>query len=235
MPTTRECGKPLKDCLVTCRPRTKRRHEASPRYQCEWVDWVCVPQKGAHQRLSEHRGQMIVERNPAVAAEVVDQLSYLKPLQGCLQELRATSVLLDMQGFQWRPSWVELRDGKRPPECSARDPGEWPHCWQYWASSILDSRFWKLSMLAGQSAARQATIQPHLFQVQSTCSGCHETLDPLGYHRNACSHSGRIQRRATPIERVMARICREAGARVKFNALLRVMNVRVASCDARRI
>ena len=33
----------------------------------------------------------------------------------------------------------------------------------------------------------------------------------------------------------MARICREAGARVKFNALLRDMNVRVASSDARRI
>ena len=119
----------------------------------------------------------------------------------------------------------------------------------------LDSRFRKLSMLAGQSAARQAhlrshsghnsgcalshapttpefTIQPYLFQVllrerlrlplfltESTCSGCHEPLDPLGHHRAACSHSGRIQRRAIPIERVMARICREAGTRVKFNAL----------------
>ena len=214
---------------------------------------------------------MIAERNPAVATEVVDQLSSQEPLHGCLQELHDASVLLDMQGFQWRPSWVELRDGKRPPEGSARDPGEWPHGWQYWASSTLDSRFRKLSMLAGQSAARQAhlrshsghnsgcalshapttpefTIQPHLFQVllrerlrlplfltESTCSGCHEPLDPLGHHRAACSHSGRIQRRAIPIERVMARICREAGARVKFNALLRDMNVRVASSDARRI
>ena len=203
--------------------------------------------------------------------EVVDQLSSQEPLHGCLQELHDASVLLDMQGFQWRPSWVELRDGKRPPEGGARDPGEWPHGWQYWASSTLDSRFRKLSMLAGQSAARQAhlrshsghnsgcalshapttpefTIQPHLFQVllrerlrlplfltESTCSGCHEPLDPLGHHRAACSHSGRIQRRATPIERVIARICREAGARVKFNALLRDMNVRVASSDARRI
>ena len=33
----------------------------------------------------------------------------------------------------------------------------------------------------------------------------------------------------------MARICKEAGARVKFNALLRDMNVRVASSDARWI
>ena len=65
------------------------------------------------------------------------------------------------------------------------------------------------------------TIQQHLFQVllrerlrlplfltESTCSG---PLDPLGHHRAACSQSGRIQSRATPIERVMARIYREAG------------------------
>ena len=79
----------------------------------------------------------------------------------------------------------------------------------------------------------QFTIQPHLFQLllrkqlrlslfltESTCSSCHEPLDPLEYHRAACSHSRRTQRRATPMERVMARICREAGARVKFNAPL---------------
>ena len=93
-------------------------HETSPRYQCEWVDWVCVQQRGAHQGLS---GPMIAERNPAVVTEVVDQLSSQELLHGCLQELHDASVLLDMQGFQWRPSWVELRDGKRPPEGSARD------------------------------------------------------------------------------------------------------------------
>ena len=199
---------------------------------------------------------MIAERDPAVATEVVDKLPSQEPLHGCLQELREASVLLDMQGFQQRPSWVELCDSKRPPECSARDRGEWPHGWQYWASSISDSRFRKLSMFAGQSAARLAhlrshsghnsgcalshapttpefTIQPHLFQVllrerlrlplfltESTCSGAINRL---------------IRWRATPIERVMARICREAGARVKFNVLLRDMKVRVASSDARRI
>ena len=129
--------------------------------------------------------------------------------------------------------------------------------------------FRKLSMLAGQNAARHAHLRPHsghdsgcalshapttpdftmphliqvlrerlrlpLFLTESTCSGCHEPLDPLEHHRAACSHSGHIQRRAIPIERVMPRICREASARVKFKSLLRDMNVRVASCDARRI
>ena len=195
---------------------------------------------------------MIAERNPEVASEVVQKLSQEELLEGCLLELHTAS-----------------HDGKRPPECNVRDPGEWPHGWQYWASSILDSRFRKLSMLAGCSAARQAhlrshsghnsgralshvptmpefAIAPHLFQVllrellrlplfltESTCHGCHEPLDPLGNHRAACLHSGTP--RDEPVERVVARICREAGARVKFNAFLRDMNLSVATSDLRRI
>ena len=40
----------------------------------------------------------------------------------------------------WRLSWTELRESKRPPQHDARDPGEWPRGWQYWASSITGSR-----------------------------------------------------------------------------------------------
>ena len=91
-------------------------------------------------------------------------------------------------------------------------------------------------------------IAPHLFQVllrerlrlplfltESTCQGCHEPLDPLGHHRAACPHFGHSQKRATPVERVMARICREAGARVKFNAFLKDVNVSVPTSGLRRI
>ena len=41
--------------------------------------------------------------------------------------------------------------------------------------------------------------------------------------------------RATPTERMLARICREAGARVRYNAFLRDMNVHVPANDERRI
>ena len=74
-----------------------------------------------------------------------------------------------------------------------------------------------------------------LFLTESTCQGCHEPLDPLGHHGAACLHSGHTQKRATPVERVMARICREVGGRVKFNAFLRDMNVSVPTSDLRRI
>ena len=213
---------------------------------------------------------MIAKRNPEVASEVVHKLSQEQPLEACLLELHTASSTLDRQGFYWRPSWVDVHDGKRPPQWSVRDPGEWPHGWQYSASSILDSRVRKLSMLAGCSAARQAhlrshsrhnsgcalshaptmpefAIAPHLFQVllrerlrlplfltESICQGCHEPLDPLG-HQSRMSPLWPHQKRATPVERVMARICREAGARVKFNAFLKDMNVSVPTFDLRRI
>ena len=44
-----------------------------------------------------------------------------------------------------------------------------------------------------------------------------------------------LKKRATPVERTLARICREAGARVKFEALLRDMNVGVRATDDRKI
>ena len=80
----------------------------------------------------------------------------------------------------------------------------------------------------------ECTIPPHLFRLlplerlqlpvpvtEATCNGCHEPMDTLGRHRAACRRSGRVKKRAGPTERVLARVCREAGARVKFNAALR--------------
>ena len=88
--------------------------------------------------------------------------------------------------------------------------------------------------------AAACTVPPHLFRVlllerlqlplpltQTTCNGCHERLDSLGRHRGACTRSGRVKKRASPTERMFARVCREARARVKFNAYLRDMNLGV--------
>ena len=60
-------------------------------------------------------------------------------------------------------------------------------------------------------------------------------LDPRGLHRAACPVSGRLRARATPTEWALARVCREAGARVRFNVFLRDMNINVAAHDGRRI
>ena len=53
--------------------------------------------------------------------------------------------------------------------------------------------------------------------------------------RAACPRSGRLKSRAQAPERTLARVCREAGATVRFNGMLRDMNVTVAATDHRGI
>ena len=62
---------------------------------------------------------------------------------------------------------------------------------------------------------------------------CGSQLDKLGRRRGACPRSGRLRSRALPIERTVARVCREAGASVRCNCRLRDMNVTVRAVDER--
>ena len=77
--------------------------------------------------------------------------------------------------------------------------------------------------LADAPTTPECIVAPLLFRVlllerlHLLCS-CGATLDPHGKHRAACSLNGRLKKRAAPIERMVARIFREAGARVRFNA-----------------
>ena len=64
---------------------------------------------------------------------------------------------------------------------------------------------------------------------------CRGLLDPLGDHRAACANSGALASRALPLERAVARVCQEAGARVARNMRLADMNLPVPVADARRI
>ena len=67
------------------------------------------------------------------------------------------------------------------------------------------------------------------------CEGCGDALDEHGVHRAACTRTGRLRSRAVPLERTLARVCREAGATVRQNALLRNMNISVSATDRRQI
>ena len=46
---------------------------------------------------------------------------------------------------------------------------------------------------------------------------CGRPLDAFGHHRSACATSGVLGRRGFPLESAAARVCREAGARVRTN------------------
>ena len=64
---------------------------------------------------------------------------------------------------------------------------------------------------------------------------CGGELDILGDHRAACATAGVLVRRAVPVERVVAQICREAGGRVATDVFLRELNLGLPITDARRL
>ena len=63
---------------------------------------------------------------------------------------------------------------------------------------------------------------------------CGGELDILGDHRAACATAGVLVRRAVPVERVVAQICREAGGRVATDVFLRELNLASLMPDAWR-
>ena len=68
-----------------------------------------------------------------------------------------------------------------------------------------------------------------------TCR-CGRLLDPFGHHRASCSRAGVFGRRGFALESAAARICREGGARVTVNMLVRDMDLLVPNArDARKM
>jgi len=65
---------------------------------------------------------------------------------------------------------------------------------------------------------------------------CQNRLDALGDHMASCHLSGRLSRRAKPLERTWARVFREAGGRVSENVFLRDTTLHhIRPTDGRRL
>ena len=210
--------------------------------QASWASWAdALP--------------MIGERNPEIAAMALRSVEGEPPQQGCLADLQQATFRLDRERFWWRPTWQALLGGgEHPWRASVVDT-------HFKKRSILSFRAAAgqahLHSHSGANAnaasahaptAPEHTIPPYLFRVlllerlqlplpvsEAKCNGCHAPLDVLGRHKASCTVLGRIGKRATPIERTVARICREARARVRFNAFLKDMNINVGAADERRI
>ena len=105
--------------------------------------------------------------------------------------------------------------------------------------------------LATRPTERALTLRPVRMQVAlrrrlrwplplcaAQCNGraCRKALDQLGDHRAACPLSGRLKRRSRPLERIWARVFREAGARVVEDVLLRNTSLPgIQGHDGRRV
>ena len=88
-----------------------------------------------------------------------------------------------------------------------------------------------------QVALRRRLRLP-LPMIARRCNGrsCRRRLDDLGDHRASCPVSGRLRRRAGPLEKAWARVLREAGVRIQENVLLRDTNLPgIAANDQRAI
>ena len=90
-------------------------------------------------------------------------------------------------------------------------------------------------------------IAPHLFRVlllrlrlplplvSRTCR-CGRPTDVLGHHRAACARAGVLGRRGFALESAAARVCREGGARVSTNVMVRDLDLRAPDVlDGRRL
>eukprot|EP00973_Karenia_brevis_P024941 3437814-Karenia_brevis.AAC.1 len=54
-----------------------------------------------------------------------------------------------------------------------------------------------------------------LAKARCNARNCRACLDEFGDHRAACLNAGRIKKRSMPLERILASVCREGGAKVQ--------------------
>ena len=85
---------------------------------------------------------IIAERVPALGARVLQELeSEASPVRSVQQAVAAEAVVSG-QHFREKPTWRELVAGARPPRRDEEydaEPGQWPHGWQFYASSRTDN------------------------------------------------------------------------------------------------
>ena len=69
-----------------------------------------------------------------------------------------------------------------------------------------------------------------------TLCSCGRLLDFRGHHRTTCARSGILSRQGFALESAAARVCREAGARVATNVMVRDMDLNAPNArDVRRL
>ena len=108
--------------------------------------------------------------------------------------------------------------------------------------------------LAGAALAAVPTsfhtrLEPHLFRLlllrrlrlplppSALVCRCGRFLDAFGHHRAACAQAGLLSRRGFAVELAAAKICREAGARVTTNVMVRDLDLATPqqALDGRRL
>ena len=195
---------------------------------------------------------MVHQRHPVVAATLVAQLSG-NPETRYLSGVREAKHELAVAVFE-PPSWQAIACGARPARREPEDhePGTVRRGWQHVAASVVEER--EVKALTGHKAVpgpelpsqqRQLAGNDHPFplvssslasQTSSAASPRASCMPMFGHHRAACPRAGVLSRRGFSLESAAARICREAGGRVRTNACVRDLDVPGANAgDGRRL
>ena len=196
--------------------------------------------------------QMIQSRHPSVAGQILHELSHRNTAGFHVAAAGAAREELMRLGFE-APSWESVTAGRRPavPDVEDRQIGMPLFGWQQAATDAVHTHVVETTVRPRLNPTEQALLRsqggplsgvpfqcfPSQFRIlllrrfwlplppSSRSCRCGRPLDVLGHHRAACAEAGVLGRRGHALESAAARICREAGARVGTNIMVRDMDL----------
>ena len=107
-------------------------------------------------------GLRSASRMPAVAERVTTILAREDLVVGCLNEVQSAARTLDRHGFAGKPDLGRVCVWASDLHLYFSEPGEWPHGWQYYASSASDTHYRETVVLTQSCAADQAHLRFYL-------------------------------------------------------------------------
>ena len=105
--------------------------------------------------------KVLKEKRPALAERFLGQLERPAEEQpACMREATEARRRLQAAGFEEMPSWREAAEGTvTPSQPRDTEAGEWPHGWQFHASSVLEHNYRTIVILPPATPQRQALIR----------------------------------------------------------------------------
>ena len=206
--------------------------------------------------------EMVKARHPQVAHDMIS--GFQRQSSGCIAAVRGAENRLRDAGVHV-PDWEELAEGLRPEDIQASEwePSQ-GRGWQRHASATVHSKFREQEVWPSLSQAERAMLRsqsgplasvpftarmdPEPFRVlllrrlrmplplTARACRCGRLLDVFGHHHAACSRVGELGKRGFAAESAVAQVCREGGARVSTNVMLRDLDISPPhSSDGRRL
>ena len=205
-----------------------QRHEAEQlaTLPMRMEDSVCIPHAAWRQRFVGHRGLMLF------LCSRIDfpPLPSLCQINWSLMKPRVVWGLCNMQQRHWIAvaSWADLHGN---------------NCEQEFVLRLTQSLSLASGSMAGNTTrlpfsnttfGRRQLLPSHLLRTKPSCVLIQDQ-EPVQFSAGHPQDAPSLRSRVVAPERTLARICREAGAVVRTNVLLRDMNITVSARDERKV